>query len=427
MSGPRLVIGNVRLLDPASGLDATGAITMEDGVIVQVSPGRSGPAPHGAFLDGQGLALSPGFIDMRVFTGEPGSEHRETLASAAQSAAAGGVTTMAVMPNTDPVIDDIALVDLIKTRAAGAQLRILPAAALTKGHRGEAMTEIGLLQEAGAAFFTDPLSAIRDTLVLKRCMSYAANFGALIATHTEDPWLAAGVATEGEYAARLGLSGNPAYAELIGVQRDLALAEATGVRLHIAQVSTAAALDAIRQARARGQTVTCAVSGHHLALNERDVEQYKTFAKVSPPLRPEADRLALLEGVRDGTVDAIVSSHDPQAPEAKRLPFAQATPGATGLETLLPAALTAYHGGGASLLRVVEALTAGPARILGLRQGRLHAGAPADLTLFDPDAPVRIDAAKFRSHSKNSPFQGRLMSGRVVRTFVGGKTVFANP
>jgi dihydroorotase len=243
--------------------------------------------------------------------------------------------------------------------------------------------------------------------------------------HAEDPWLSSGAANDSEYASRLGLAGNPAVSEAIALQRDLALALATGARLHIGQISTGESVELIKRARRQGANVTCAVSAHHLALNERDVEQYKTFAKVSPPLRAESDRQALIEGVREGVIDAIVSSHDPQAPETKRQPFAQAAPGAIGLETVLPASMVLHHEGGIDLPAVLALLTCGPAGVLRLPQGRLAAGAPADLALIDPNAPVKIDPLAFRSRTKNSPFKGRLLTGKVLRTIVAGKTVFA--
>jgi dihydroorotase len=421
----RLYIHNARLIDPDSGYDGMGALIAENGKIAAMGP--KVPAPSGAeAVDAQGRILCPGLIDMRVFTGEPGSEHRETLASASEAAAAGGVTTMVVMPNTDPVIDDIALVDFIKRRAeATAKVRVLPAAALTKGLDGQMMTEMGLMASAGAVMFTDAIKAVTNTLVMRRCLSYAANFDALVSVHAEDAWLSSGAANDSEYASRLGLPGNPAVSEAIALQRDLALALATGARLHVGQISTGESVELIKRARRQGAQVTCAVSAHHLALNERDVEQYKTFAKVSPPLRAESDRQALIEGVREGVIDVIVSSHDPQAPETKRQPFAQAAPGAIGLETLLPASLVLHHEGGIDLSAVLALLTCGPAGVLRLPQGRLAAGAPADLALIDPNAPVKIDPAAFRSHTKNSPFKGRLLMGKVLRTIVAGKTVFA--
>jgi dihydroorotase len=429
----RVAFKNVRLIDPESGYDARGGLLVEDGKIAAMGPkifdkGLFGDQlPGGArIIEGEGRVLCPGFIDMRVFTGEPGSEHRETLASAGEAAAAGGVTTMVVMPNTDPVIDDVALVDFIQRRAlATSKVKVLAAAALTKGLNGQSMTEIGLLAEAGAVMFTDADRTIESTQVMRRCLAYAANFDVAVMAHIEDPWLAkSGSANEGEYSARLGLSGIPAEAESIALERDLRLVAMTGARYHVGQISTAEALDAIRRARARGLRVTCSVSVHHLTLNELDIEEYKTFAKVSPPLRAEADRLALVEGIREGVIDAIVSSHDPQAPETKRQPFAQAAYGAVGLETLFCASMTLHHQSGIELKDVLWRLTAGPASILRLPQGRLAPGAPADLVLLDPDAPVKIDPTRFRSHSKNSPFKGRLMSGRVLHTMVDGATMF---
>lgn len=425
----RTAFVNARLIDPASGFDGAGALLVEDGKIADLGPRLFNDAkPAGAeIVDCQGKVLTPGLIDLRVFTGEPGAEHRETLASASTSAAAGGVTSFAMMPATDPVIDDAALVDFIARRAAAnARVRIYPMAALTKGLNGTQMSEIGLLKEAGAIAFTDADRTVASSLIMRRCLAYAANFDALVVAHAEDPALAAaGHMNEGAFAARMGLGGIPAAAEAIAVERDIRLVELTGARYHLGQVSTAAALEVIAKAKARGLPVTCSVSAHHLVLNEQDVGEYKTFAKVSPALRSEDDRKAMVEGVRAGTIDTIVSSHDPQAPETKRLPFAQAAYGAVGLETLLPAALSLHHDAHVPLIDVLRSLTINAANILRLAQGRLAKGAPADLMLFDPASPIKIDATQFRSHSKNSPFHGRLMQGRVLRTVVGGKTVFS--
>jgi dihydroorotase len=332
-----------------------------------------------------------------------------------------------MMPVTDPVIDDAALVDFIKRRAAAnAKVNVYPCAALTQGLKGALMAEIGLLKEAGAVAFTDADRTIASTLIMRRCLTYAANFDALVIAHAEDPALASvGHMNEGAFAARMGVGGIPAAAEAIIVERDMRLVELTGARYHLGQVSTAAALEIVAKAKAKGLPVTCAVSAHHFVLNEQDIGEYKTFAKVSPPLRSEDDRKAMVEGVRSGVIDAIVSSHDPQAPETKRLPFAQAAYGAVGLETLLPAALTLHHEAGLSLIDVLRRLTLMPANLLRLPAGRLAKDAPADLVLFDPGTPRKIDPVEFRSRSKNSPFKGRLMQGRVTRTIVGGVTVFA--
>lgn len=419
---------NARLIDPATGLDTPGALLVEDGSIADMGPRLFNDArPQGAtIVDCANAVLSPGLIDMRVFTGEPGAEHRETLASAGESAAAGGVTTFVMMPVTDPVIDDAALVDFIRRRAAAkAKVNILPAAALTQGLKGAHMAEIGLLQEAGAIAFTDADRTVASSLIMRRCLAYASNFDALVIAHAEDPALAAvGHMNEGSLANRMGLGGIPAAAEAMAVERDMRLVELTGARYHLGQVSCAAALEVVAAAKARGLPVTCAVSAHHLVLNENDVGEYKTFAKVSPPLRTEEDRKAMVEGVRAGIIDVIVSSHDPQAAETKRVPFAQAAYGAVGLETLLPAALSLHHEAGLPLLDVLARLTANPAKVLRLPAGRLAKGAPADLVLMDPGAPRRIDPQAFRSRSKNSPFKGRLLQGAVLRTVVAGKTVF---
>ncbi|HTO42077.1 MAG TPA: dihydroorotase [Rhizomicrobium sp.] len=424
----RLAFRNARLIDPAAKLDARGGLLIENGVIADVGPrlfNDADPADP-EVIDCKGLVLSPGLIDMRVFTGEPGSEHRETLQSASRAAAAGGVTTMVVMPNTDPVIDEPSLVDFIMRRAAAtASVRVLPMAALTKHLGGEVMTEIGLLLEAGAVAFTDADRSIPNAQMLRRALSYATTFGALVVGHAEDPSLSRGTAmNEGEYAMRLGIPAAPSLAETLIVERDIRLVELTGARYHFGQISCRASLEAIAAAKARGLAVSCGVSAHHLLLNELDVGPYYTFRKVKPPLRSEDDRAAMNEGVANGTIDVIVSSHDPQAADTKRQTFAQAAFGTVGLETLLPVALTVHHEGGASLSHVLAALTSAPARILGLESGRLAKGAAADIVLFDPDAPVVVEAETLRSRAKNTAFDGRRLQGRVRATFVGGVCVF---
>jgi dihydroorotase len=418
---------NARLIDPASGLDEKGALLVEDGKIADFGPHlfKSGK-PDCEIIDCMGLVLAPGLIDMRVFTGEPGSEHRETLASASEAAAAGGVTTIVVMPNTDPVIDEPSLVDFTKRRAAAtARVRVLPMAALTRHLAGETMTEIGLLKEAGAVAFTDGDRTIANARVMRRTLSYAATFGALVVGHAEDPDLTAGTAmNEGEFATRRGIPASPPVAETIIVERDIRLVELTGARYHFGHISTRASLDAIVDAKARGLPITCGVSAHHLTLNELDVGSYLTFRKVKPPLRSEADRSAMVEGVAAGEIDVIVSSHDPQAADTKRLPFASAAFGVVGLETLLPASLTLYHNGRTTLAHVLATLTSAPAKILGLQSGALAKGAAADLVLFDPDEPFVLDAADLHSRARNTPFEGRKFQGRAQMTFVGGDCVF---
>ncbi|MEI9994009.1 MAG: dihydroorotase [Rhizomicrobium sp.] len=424
----RTAFRNARLIDPASGLDVKGGLLVENGRIADIGPRLFNDAEPNdpEVIDCKGLVLAPGLIDARVFTGEPGTEYRETLESASHAALAGGITTIVVMPNTDPVIDEPSLVDFILRRAAGtAKVRVAPMAALTKGLHGQVMTEIGLLQEAGAVAFTDGDRTIANTRVLRRALAYASTFGALIVGHAEDPDLTEGAAaTEGEFAMRLGLPAAPAAAEAIIVERDIRLVEMTGARYHFGQISTLAALDIIAAAKGRGVAVTCGVAAHHLALNELDIGSYRTFVKVKPPLRSEADRAAMVEGVASGLIDVIVSSHDPQAADTKRQTFAQAAFGAVGLETLLPVALGLHHDGRAHLSHLLKALTATPAKLLGLNAGTLAKGAPADLVLIDPDEPFTLRHGDLRSRAQNTPFEGRRFHGRAVKTFVGGVCVF---
>jgi dihydroorotase len=424
---------NARLIDPASGLDVKGGLLVENGRIADIGPRLFNDAEptDPEVINCHGLVLAPGLIDCRVFTGEPGAEHRESLESASAAAAAGGVTSMIVMPNTDPVIDEPSLVDFLMRRAAAtAKVRVLPCAALTRGLAGETMTEIGMLQEAGAVAFTDGDRTVANARVLRRALSYAATFNALVIAHAEDPELVRYTsATEGEFATRLGLPASPAIAEAMIVERDIRLVELTGARYHFGQISTRASLDAIAAAKARGLPITCGVSANHLSLNELDVGAYYTFRKLSPPLRSEADRAAMVEGVASGIIDVIVSSHEPQGADTKRQPFASAAAGAVGLETLLPAALGIVHDGRASLLHLLGALTAAPARIFGLSHngimgGTLAKGAPADLVLIDENEPFVVDAEKLHSRARNTAFEGRKFQGRAQKTFVGGECVF---
>ncbi len=419
---------NARLVDPATGLDETGRLIVEGERIAAVEPGQGadGVGEIAQVVDCRGHVLCPGLIDMRVFTGEPGAEHKETLGSASEAAAAGGVTTIVVMPNTAPIIDDAALVDFLNRRARDtAVVHVRPMAAITKGLAGKRMTEMGLLSEAGAVGFTDGDRPVVDSLVMRRALTYATRFDALIVQHAEDISLNAnGVMNEGEYALRLGLTGMAEAAESIMVERDLQLVALTGGRYHLGQISAVKSLDAIARAKDAGLNVTCAVSVHHLALNELDVADYRTFAKVNPPLRSEETRAALCDAVASGLIDAITSSHRPQAPEDKRLPFAEAANGTIGLETLLPAALQLAHDDHASLASVLAAMTSSPARILGLDAGRLAVGAPADLALVDLGFPFKVDPATSRSRSRNTAFEGRTLQGRVLRTLVSGDTVY---
>jgi dihydroorotase len=425
------VIVNARLLDPASGLDAKGGLLIVGGRIAEVGPSVTAAlAPGGAeVIDAGGLCLAPGLVDMRVQLGEPGAEHKERIDSGALAAAAGGVTGLALLPDTDPPIDEPAMVEFVARRAQQVKLgKVYPYAAITKRLKGEELAEIGLLKAAGAVAFTDGERALANARIMRRALSYAACFDALVVQHPEEPALAEhGVMNEGALASRLGLAGIPAAAEAIMVERDLRLLELAGGRLHFAHVSTTAAVEAIRAGKSRGLRVTCDTAPHYLALNELEVEGYRTFAKVSPPLRAEADRRAVVEGLKDGTVDAIASDHCPQDQDSKRLPFAQAACGVVGVQTMLPVSMRLVHEGELGLLGLLGKMTDAPARILGLDAGRLAKGAPADLVLFDPEAPWKVTEAGLLSLSKNTAFEGRLVEGRVARTLVDGRTVFAAP
>jgi dihydroorotase len=419
---------NGRVLDPASGYDGPGAVIVTEGVIGDVVKGTDpgSLSPDLEVVDAAGAAILPGLVDIRVKTGEPGAEPKETLKSAGLAAAAGGVTSIVVQPDTHPVADDPAVVDFILRRARDIELvHVYPAGAATKGTAGERMAEIGLMREAGCVYVTDADRPIVNSKVLQRVLAYAKAFGVLVAHRPADPWLSAGAAaTSGEFAARMGLPGAPAIAEKIMLERDLALVEATGAPLIVDQITTAGALESLRRARERGLPVVATTSINHLSFNEIDIGDYRTFYKLDPPLRPEADRQAVIDAVAAGEIGVIVSAHAPAPAEDKRLPFDEAAPGAIGLQTLLPALLTLHHEGRAPLLDLLRAVTQAPAELLGLSAGRLQRRAPADLVLCDLAAPLIIDADKLLSKSKNSPFDGRRLQGKVLRTLVDGRTVY---
>ncbi|HYZ61758.1 MAG TPA: dihydroorotase [Acetobacteraceae bacterium] len=422
---PDLLIENVRLLDPASALDATGALLFRDDKIVDwgANLGRPDGVPT---LDGNGAVLCPGLVDMRASLGEPGFEYRETVASAAEAAVASGITTVAALPDSRPAIDDPALVRLMRGRGEETGcITVLPYAAVTRGCRGEEMAEIGLLCEAGAAAFTDGQRAVGDARLMRLALSYARAFDARIIQHPEDPALASGgTATEGEQATRLGLPGIPAAAEAILVARDIRLAQLTGGKLHFAHVSTVEALELIRRAKADGVAVTCDTAPPYFDLNETAIGDFRTYAKLSPPLRSDADRRAVCAALADGTIDAIASDHQPRDADDKRLPFALAAPGGAGLATLLAVTLAQVHGNGLPLMRALELMTSGPAAILGAEAGRLARGAPADLCLFDPDRAWQVESGKLPGKAQNTPFDGRALEGQVIGTWKAGRRVF---
>ena len=421
------LLTNALLVDPAAGTETMGGLLVRDGLIADAGPHLTAGAvgPDIDVRDCGGRVVAPGLIDIRCFVGEPGYEYRETIASATAAAAAGGVTTIVCQPATDPVIDDPAIVDFLLRRARDTGIvRVHPMAALTKKLAGREMTEFGLLQAAGAVAFTDGARSVTDALVMRRAMTYARDFDALIVHHTEDPALVGeGVMNEGEFASRLGLGGIPVEAETIMLERDMRLVKLTGARYHAASITCRDSLAIIARAKNEGLPVTAAVTINHLTLNENDIGSYRTFCKVTPPLRTEDDRLALADAVADGTIDVIVSDHDPQDVETKRLPFAEAMPGAVGVETMLPAALRLLHAGLVPLNALLRALSTTPAALLGLPGGSLATGEPADLIILDLDEPWILDRDDLRSKCKNSPFDEARMTGRVLATFVAGRKV----
>ena len=416
---------NVRLIDPEAGTDAPGSLTVDAGRILA----RDEAAPEGArVIDGGGKCLAPGIVDLGVKVGEPGERHRESFRSAGLAAAAGGVTTIICRPDTSPAIDTPEVLEFVTRRAREASpVRIRHMAALTKGRAGQEMTEIGFLLDAGAVAFTDADAVSTQTKALYRAFTYARSLGALVVGHPQEPALSKGTAvTSGKFASLRGLPGVHPLAERMGFDRDMALVEMTGVAYHADQVTCARTLPALERAKANGLNVTAGVSIHHLTLNELDVGDYRTFFKLSPPLRSEDDRLAMVEAVASGLIDVIASMHTPADEESKRLPFEAAAAGAVALETFLPAAMRLYHAGAVDLPTLWRAMALNPARRLGLPQGRLATGAPADLVLFDPDLPYVLDRSRLRSKSKNTPFDGQRMEGKVLATFVGGEQVFGD-
>jgi dihydroorotase len=419
---------NARLVDPQSGYDGPGCLIVAEGVIAEVGHGPTLDAlsQDMEVIDCQGAMLAPGLIDIRVKTGEPGSEPKETLKSASRAAAAGGVTAMVVQPDTDPAMDEPAVVDFVLRRARDIELvHVYAAGAATRGLDGKRIAELGLMAEAGALYFTDADKVMVDSKVFSRVLRYAQAFDRPVAHRPADPFLTAGsVATGGELAGRLGLPSAPAIAERIMLERDLALAEVTQARLIVDQITTQGALDSLERALAKGVQATATASINHLCFNEVDIGDYRTFYRLDPPLRAESDRQALIEAVASGLVKIVTSAHTPAPPEDKRLPFAEAAPGAVGLQTLLAALLGLYHDGRCALIDLIRTVTLAPAELLGLPSGRLARGAPADLVLCAIDAPVRIDADKLLSKSKNSPFDGRRLQGQVLLTVVDGRVVY---
>lgn len=422
---PDLLFSNVRLIDPATGLDQQGDLLVRDGRIADF--GASLGRPDGAeIIHDDGAILCPGLVDMRASLGEPGYEYRETIASAAEAAASGGVTTLAALPDARPPIDDPALVRLLRARGEETGgITVLPYAAVTRGCAGEELAELGLLREAGAVAFTDGAHAIGSARLMRLALSYAAGFGARIMQHPEEPLLSAGAAaTEGELATRLGLPSAPAAAEAILVARDIRLAKLTGGAVHFGPISTGEALELIRRAKQDGVSVTCDTAPPYFDQNETAIGDFRTYAKLSPPLRTEQDRVAVIAALADGTIDAVGSDHQPRDADDKRLPFAQAEPGGTGLATLLAVTLAQVHNGALPLMRALDLLTNQPARLLGIHAGRLAKGASADICLFHPERIWQVESGALPGKAQNTPFDGRALEGRVLGTWKCGRHVF---
>ena len=415
----RLHIKNGRVVDPQSGRDAVGDVFIADGKICEALAAER-------VIDAEGLVVAPGFIDLAARLREPGLEYKATLESEMDAAVAGGVTSLACPPDTDPPLDEPGLVDMLRRRAkALSRARLYPIGALTVKLKGETLTEMGQLTDAGCVAFSQANVPLADTQVLWRALQYAATFGYKVWLRVEDTWLArGGVSHDGEVATRLGLPGIPAFAETIALATLLELVRATGARVHVCRLSTAGAVELMRRARQEGLPVTCDAAIHHIHLSEMDLGYFDAHCRLEPPLRSQRDRDALARGLAEGAIDCLVSDHTPVDEDGKHLPFAEAEPGATALELLLPLAIKWGAAHRLSLGATLAPITREPARILGVPSGRLTPGAPADLAVFDPQAPLRISAETLRSQGKNTPFLGHELAGRVRYTVVAGHVVY---
>lgn len=426
--GKKVAYTNARLYDPESGLDQKGGLLTIGDTIADFGPSVfNGGIPEGAeVVDCGGHLLCPGLLDIQVHFREPGQEHKETIATGSRSAAAGGVTTVACMPNTKPVIDDVSVITFIYRRAKEtAFVNVRPYAAISKGMKGEEITEMGLLREAGAVGFTDDGLPVMNAGLMRKALTYTKEFGIPVAQHAEDLHLSRGSCmNEGKVSAHLGVGGAPNAAEAVMVERDIILTELTGGRYHVLHISTAEAIDAVRRAKKKGLRVTAEAAPHHFTLTDEAVLEYRTFSKMNPPLRAERDRIAVIEGLKDGTIDAIATDHAPHDQESKRVPLASAAYGIVGLETMLPLSLALYHKGIMPLRDVMAAMTYKAADIIAEKAGRLKKGARADLTLIDLDMAWTMDPKQFCSKSLNSPFDDWPVKGRAIRTIVAGDTVY---
>ena len=420
---------NGRIIDPSQNLDEVGGLIVDDkGKIKAIGKSvNKGSIPaKSEKIDLKGKVLIPGIIDMKVFIGEPGFEYKENFRSLSNAALSGGVTSVVSMPNTSPVIDNVSMVDFILRRGRDkAGINIYPSATLTRNMDGKLMTEFGLLSKKGIVGFTDATKTVQNSEIMSRIMNYASDLDILVMQHPEDRELSKGrCISEGEVSTRLGLKGIPHIAEKIIIERDLSLLEEYPCRYHISQLSSEKSVDVIKKYKKNGLKFSVGVSINNLSLNENDIGDFKTFMKVSPPLRKEEDRKALIQGIKDGLIDVIVSDHKPEDEESKRLPFAQAAEGSIGIETLLSLALELYHNGSLPLKKIIETITCNPAKILKINKGNLKKGSDADLCIFDLDQPWKVDVSKLKSKSKNAAIENRKLQGKVLMTYLKGESVF---
>ena len=420
---------NGRIINPTNQKDEIGGLIIDNEGKIEAS----GKDVSGANLpnkvnkiDLNQKILMPGLVDMRVFIGEPGFEYKENFRTLSEAALTGGVTSLVSMPNTSPVIDNVSMVDFLKRRGRDkSRINIFPTACLTKNLNGKEMTEFGLLKRKGIVGFTDGIKTIQDSQVMARIMNYAGQSDSLVIQHAEDNSLSdSGLINEGEISTRLGLKGIPYLAEKIIVERDLSFLEEYICRYHISQVSSEKTVNVIRNKKKEGRVFTAGVSINNLSLNENDIGDFKTFLKLSPPLRTETDRLSLVAGLNDGTIDVIVSDHKPEDEESKRLTFSQAATGASGIETLLPLALELYHNKSLDLNKLIKSLTSNPAKILGINKGSLNIGSDADLCVLDIDSPFVVKKSELKSKSKNTPIEDRKLQGKVLKTYVKGNLMY---
>jgi len=420
---------NARIIDPKNDIDEIGGLIIDSKGLIKAVGKKvtNGNLPSSVDkIDLKKQVLIPGIVDMRVFVGEPGYEYKENFRTLSNAALSGGVTSVVSMPNTSPVIDNVSMVDFLKRRGRDkSKINIFPAASLTKNTEGKQMTEFGLLKRKGIVAFTDGIKTIQDPEVMSRIMNFASQSESLIMQHAEDNVLSkGGLINDGEISTRLGLKGIPFLAEKIIVERDLSFLEEYFCRYHISQISSKKTISVIKRAKKEGKIFSTGVSINNLSLNENDIGDFKTFLKLSPPLRTESDRQALVESVNDGTIDVIVSDHKPEDEESKRLTFAQAATGASGVETLLPLALELFHNKSIKLNKLIAALTCNPAKILDINKGTLDKGNDADLCIIDIDKPWIVDKENIKSKSKNTPVENRKLQGQVLRTFIRGELLY---